>query len=69
MPADELCPDNFRDIKEALIVQNSFNIVPTYWMFGPSFPSLFIFVLQFLQPQSHATNNGYMMTFIWEFIL
>ena len=27
MPADELCPNDFRNIKKALVVQDSFDII------------------------------------------
>ena len=64
MPANKLYLDDFWDVKKALVVQDSYNVVPTCWMFSFDFLSLFVFVLQFLQPQYHATNAGCIKTFI-----
>ena len=58
MPANELYPDNFWDVKKALIVQDSINVIQTCWVFSSGFPGLFVFILQFLQPQSHAIDIG-----------
>ena len=30
MPANKLCPDNFRDAEETLVVQYAVNIVPAF---------------------------------------
>ena len=30
MPADKLCPDNFQNIKKALIVQDSFDVISAF---------------------------------------
>ena len=56
MPTDEFCSDNFWDVKEALVVQNAVDIIPTFWIFCPSLPSLLVFSLQFVKSQSHAAN-------------
>ena len=60
MPADELCPDDFRDVGEALVVHHAVNVFPALLaklLIGLQFPSLFVFILEFMQPQSHAANN------------
>ena len=51
MPANKLCPDNFRDIGETLVVQNPINVVPALLaelLVGPQFPGLFVLGLQFV---------------------
>ena len=37
--------DNFWDIKKALMVQDSSNVILTFWIFDPSFLILLIFIL------------------------
>ena len=66
MPTNELYLDNFRDVKEALVMQHIVNILPVVFdqLFRPKFTSVFVFVLQPLQPQSHAPNTGCIRTFI-----
>ena len=51
MPANKLCPDNFRDVEEALVVQNPIDIVPALLaelLVGPQIPGLFVLGLQFV---------------------
>ena len=48
MPTNKLCPDNFRDIGEALVVQNAIDIVPTFWVLCLGLLGLLIFGLQFV---------------------
>ena len=48
MPADKLCPDDFRDIKEALVKQHAIDIIPAFWVPYLGFLSLLVFGLQFL---------------------
>ena len=51
MPANKLCPDNFRDVGEALVVQNPIDVVPALLaelLVGPQFPGLFVLGLQFV---------------------
>ena len=57
MPANKLYSDDFRDVREALMVQHAVDVVPAFWVFRCSLPGLFIFSLQLLQPQSHTPNN------------
>ena len=46
IPTDEFYPDEFRDIKKALIVQDTFDILPIIdWLFHSEFPYLFILIL------------------------
>ena len=45
MPTNELCLDDFWNIKEALVVQDSFDIILNFWVFGLGFLNLFIFIL------------------------
>ena len=51
MPANEICPDYFQDIREALVVQNFINVFPALLvklLIGPKLLGLFIFILNFL---------------------
>ena len=55
MPADELCPDDFRDVGEALMVQHTVNVVPALlaellvgMLVGPQLPGLLVIGLQFV---------------------
>ena len=51
MPANKLCPDNFRDVREALVVQNPINVVSALlaeFLVGPQLPGLFVLNLQFV---------------------
>ena len=57
MPADELCLDDFRDVGEALVVQHAIDVLPVLGQLSrPKLASVFVFVLQLLQPQSYATD-------------
>ena len=51
MPIDELCPDDFRNIREALVVQQAINVLPVVFdqFFRLKLANMFVFVLQFLQ--------------------
>ena len=69
VPANQLCPDNFRDVEEILVVQHAIDVVSAFWVFRPGLPGLLVFDLQLLQPQSHATNAGSIRTFIQQFAL
>ena len=51
MPTNKLCPDNFRNIGEALVVQNSINVVPALLaelLVSSQLPSLLVFILKLL---------------------
>ena len=52
MPANKLCPDNFQDIGEALIVQHAVDVISVgiAWLLSSNFPSLVVLILEFLQP-------------------
>ena len=52
MPANELRSDNFWDVREALVVQDTFDILPVSiaWLLSSNFPSLVVLILEFLQP-------------------
>ena len=64
MPADELCPDDFRDVKEALVVQHVVNVLPVLGQLPrPKVASVFVSVLQLLQSQSHAPDTDSIRTF------
>ena len=64
MPADELCPNDFRDVGEALVVQHAVDVLPVLGQLPrPKLTSVFVSVLQLLQPQSHATNADSIRTF------
>ena len=51
MPADEFFPDNFREIKEVLVVKYPINVllIVLDQLFRPKFASIFVFVFQLLQ--------------------
>ena len=66
MPADELCPDDFRDIREALVVQDSVNVFPALLvelLIGLNYLGLVIFILKFLHPQAYTVNASFLRTF------
>ena len=46
MPANKLCPDDFWDIAEALVVQHAVDVVPAFWVFRLDLPGLLVFGLQ-----------------------
>ena len=51
MPVDELYLDDFRDIREVLIVQNPIDVVPALLaklFISPELPGLLVFGLQFV---------------------
>ena len=51
IPTNKLCPDDFRDVGEALVVQNSINVVPALLaklLVGSQLLSLFVLGLQFV---------------------
>ena len=52
MPADELCPDDIRDLEEALVIQHTIDVLPVVLdqLFRLKLASVFVFVLQLLQP-------------------
>ena len=46
---NELYLDNFRDIRKALVMQNTFNILPVFdWLLCLKLLHLFVFALQLL---------------------
>ena len=51
MPTNKLCPDDFRDVGQALVVQNPINVVPALpaeLLVGPQLPGLLVFILKLL---------------------
>ena len=55
MPTNKLCSNDFRDVRETLVVQNAVNIVPVLLakllvglLVGPQFPGLLVLGLQFV---------------------
>ena len=51
VPTNKLCPDDFRDVGEALVVQNPIDVVPALLaelLVGLQFPGLFVLGLQFV---------------------
>ena len=51
MPTNKLCPNDFRDIKEALVMQNLIDVVPALLaelLVGPQLPGLLVFILKLL---------------------
>ena len=51
MPTNKLCPDDFRDIGEALVVQHAVDVVPALLaelLVGPQLSSLLVLGLQFV---------------------
>ena len=71
MLVDELCSDDFRDIRKVLVVQDVINVFPVLFiqLFRSEFLSLRIFFLEFLQPQFYATNTGSIKTFAQQLAL
>ena len=68
MPADELYPDNFRDVEKALVMQDLINIFPALLaklLISSELPGLLVFILEFLQPQFYASNTGCIKTFFY----
>ena len=66
MPADKLYPEKFRNVKEVLVVQDPINVFPALiakLLIGPKFSCLFIFILEFLQPQLYTVNASFIKTF------
>ena len=55
MPTNKLCPDDFRDVGEALVVQNPIDVVPALLaellvglLVGPQLSDLLVLGLQFV---------------------
>ena len=55
MPTNKLCPDTFRDVGKALVVQNPIDVVPALLakllvglLIGFQLPGLVVFILKFL---------------------
>lgn len=48
MIAGELCPDNFRNIKKTLVVQDPIDVILAFWVPYFDFLGLFVFSLQVL---------------------
>ena len=55
MPTNKLCPDDFRDVGEALVVQHAVDVVPALLaellvglLVGPQLSSLLVLGLQFV---------------------
>ena len=51
MPANKLYPDDFRDVEEALLVQDLINVIPALLaklLIGSELPCLLVFILEFL---------------------
>ena len=51
MPINKLCPDNFQDVGEALVMQNPINVVPALLaelLVGLQLPGLLVFILKLL---------------------
>ena len=51
MPISKLYPDDFRNVREALVVQNPINVVPALLaklLVVPQLPGLLVFILKLL---------------------
>ena len=46
MPANNLCPNDFWDVREALVVQHAIDLVLVFWIFRLGFSDLLVFGLQ-----------------------
>ena len=70
MPANELRSDDFWDVQEALVVQDTFDIllVGITWLLSSNLPSLVVLILKFLQPQLHWANADLIRSFICQFV-
>ena len=71
MLADKLCPNDFRNVQEALIVQDIFDIllVSIIWLLSSNLPSLVIFILEFLQLQLHQADAGLVESLACQLVL
>ena len=58
MPTDKLHPDDFWDVREVLVVQDTFDILPVgiAWLLNSNLLSLVVLILEFLQLQPHWAN-------------
>ena len=65
MPANKLCLDDFRDVRKALVVQYAINVLSIVFtqLFFFELLGLLIFLLEFLQTQSHTANASLVETF------
>ena len=45
MPTNKLCLDDFRDVREALVVQHTIDVVPAFLIFRPGLSSLLVLSL------------------------
>ena len=63
MSANNFCLDDFRDVSEALVVQHAVDVVPLFQVFRFGLSGLFVFGLQFSQPQPHTTNADSIRSF------
>ena len=70
MPTNKLCPDDLRDVGEALIVPYAVNVVLVgiAWLLSSNFPSLVLFILEFLQPQLHQADAGLVGFFVCQLV-
>ena len=72
MPINELCPDNFRDIRKTLVVQDPVNVfyaLLAKLLISLEFLGLLIFYLEFLKPQLYATNASSIKIFAQQLAL
>ena len=71
MPTDEFCSDDFWDVREALVVQDIFDILPVgiAWLLSSNFPSLVVLILEFLQPQPHWADASLVGSFVCQLVL
>ena len=70
MSTNKLCPDDFRDVGEALMVQHAVNVVPIdiAWLLSSNLPSLVVLILEFLQPQPHQADAGLVGSFVCQLV-
>ena len=48
MPIEELCPNDFRDVREVLVVQDPIDIILAFKIFYRGLLGLLVFGLQFV---------------------
>ena len=68
--SDKLCPDDFWDVREVLVVQDTFHIlqVGIAWRLNFNLLSLVILILEFMQPQPYQADIGLIRSFICQLI-
>ena len=70
MSADELRFDDFWDVQKALVVQDTFDILPVdiAWLLSLNLSSYIVLILEFLQSQPHQADAGLIRFFVHQLV-